>query len=166
MRGNSSIDSISSILEGLARRLGLESKLLENRMRRDWVSIVGEPIASNTWPDQVRYKKLYLLARNSVWLHQLTFLKPTLIQKLNQVAGGEFITEIALRVGEIPPRTLTPATTPPLDDDVTLSEIELAEASAHLSAIQDPGLRLLFTSVISRNLRALTPPGQGPSRAP
>ncbi|MEK6670213.1 MAG: DUF721 domain-containing protein [Nitrospirota bacterium] len=166
MRGISSIDSLSSILEGLARRLGLESKLLENRMRRDWVSIVGEPIASNTWPDQIRYKKLYLLVRNSVWLHQLTFLKPTLIQKLNQVAGGEFVTEIALRVGEIPSRTAASATTPPFDDDVTLSEIELAEVSAHVSAIQDLGLRLLFTSVISRNLRTLTPPGQGPSRAP
>lgn len=166
MRRSSSIESLSSILEGLARRLGFESKLLENRMRRDWASIVGEPIASNTWPDQVRYKKLYLLARNSVWLHQLTFLKPTLIQKLNQVAGGEFITEIALRIGEIPSRTAASATTPPLDDDVTLSEIELAETSSHVSAIQDPGLRLLFTSVISRNLRTLTPPGQGPSRAP
>jgi hypothetical protein len=166
MRGISSIDSLSSILEGLTRRLGIESKLLENRMRRDWVSIVGEPIASNTWPDQIRYKKLYLLVRNSVWLHQLTFLKPTLIQKLNQVAGGEFVTEIALRMGEIPAHTAASVTTPPFDDNVTLSEIELAEVSAHVSAIQDLGLRLLFTSVISRNLRALTPPGQGPSRAP
>ena len=166
MRGVGSIDSLSSILEGVARRLGLESMLLENRLRREWVSIVGEPMASNTWPDQIRYKKLYLLVRNSVWLHQLTFLKPTLIQKLNQVAGGEFITEIASRVGEIPSRTAASAATPPLDDDVTLSEIELAEASAHVSAIQDPELRLLFTSVISKNLRALTPQGQGPSRAP
>ena len=166
MRGFSSIDSLSSILEGVARRLGLESKLLENRMRRDWVSIVGEPIASNTWPDQIRYNKLYLLVRNSVWLHQLTFLKPTLIQKLNQAAGGEFVTEITLRVGEIPARTAASATTPPLDGGVTLSEIELAEVSAHVSAIQDPDLRLLFTSVISRNLRAPTPSGSGPSRAP
>ena len=166
MRGISSIDSLSSILEGLTRRLGLESKLLENRMRRDWVSIVGEPIASNTWPDQVRYKKLYLLVRNSVWLHQLTFLKPTLIQKLNQVAGGEFVTEIALRVGEISARKAASATTPPLDGDVALSEIELAEVSAHVSAIQDPDLRLLLTSVISRNLRAPTPSGSGPSQAP
>lgn len=166
MRGISSIDSLSSILEGLARRLGLESKLLENRMRRDWVSIVGEPIASNTWPDQVRYKKLYLLVRNSVWMHQLTFLKPTLIQKLNQVAGGEFVTEVTLRVGEIPARAAASATTPPLDDDVTLSKVELAEAADHVSAIQDPELRLLFTSVISRSLRTPTPPGQGPSRVP
>ena len=162
MRGSGSIDSFSSILEGVARRLGLESKVLENRLRRDWVSLVGEPMASNTWPDQIRYKKLYLLVHNSVWLHQLTFLKPTLIEKLNGAAGGKLIAEIVLRVGEIPLRTAAFPTTPPLDDDVIVSEVVLAEVSSHVSAIQDPELRLLFTSVISRNLRAPAPPVQGP----
>src|SRR4029078_6598122 len=104
MRGTCRIDSVSSILEGVARRLGLESKLLENRLRRDWASIVGEAMASNNWPEQIRYNKIYLLVHNSVWLHQLTFLKPTLIQKLNGAAGGELITEIVLRVGQMPLR--------------------------------------------------------------
>ena len=166
MRGLGSIDSLSSILEGLARRLGLESKLLESRLRRDWVSIVGEPIASNTWPDQIRYKKLYLLVHNSVWLHQLTFLKPTLLQKLNTVAGGELISEIVLRVGEIPSRVTVSAATPASDGDSTVSETVLAEILPHVSAIQDPDLRLRFTSVISRNLRAPTHPGWGPSHVP
>ena len=166
MRGLGSIDSLSSVLEGLARRLGLEAKLLEGRLRRDWVSIVGEPIASNTWPDQIRYKKLYLLVHNSVWLHQLTFLKPTLLQKLNAVAGGGLIAEIVLRVGEIPSRVVVSAATPASDGDFTISEAVLAETLSHVSAIQDPDLRLRFTSVISRNLRAPTPPGWGPSRVP
>jgi hypothetical protein len=166
MRGIGSIDSLSSILEGVARRLGLESTLLENRLRRDWVFFVGEPMASNTWPDQIRYKKLYLLVRNSVWLHQLTFLKPTLLHKLNAVAGGDLIAEIVLRVGEIPSRAVVSATTPAIEGDGTVSEALLAEASSHVSAIQDPDLRRRFTWVISRNLRALTPPGQGPSHAP
>ncbi len=159
MRGPGSIDSLSNVLEGLARRLGLESKLLESRLRRNWVSIVGEPIASNTWPDQIRYKKLYLLVHNSVWLHQLTFLKPTLLQKLNTVAGGELITEIVLRVGEIPSRVVVSATTPTGDGDPTVSEAVLAETLPHVSAIQDPDLRLRFTLAISRNLRAPTRPG-------
>ena len=166
MRGICSIDSLSSILEGVARRLGLESTLLQNRLRRDWVFLVGEPMASNTWPDQIRYKKLYLLVRNSVWLHQLTFLRPTLLHKLNAVAGGDLITEIVLRVGEIPSRAVVSATTPAIEGDGPVSDTLLAEASAHVSAIQDPDLRLRFTWVISRNLRALTPPGQDPSRAP
>jgi hypothetical protein len=166
MRGLGSIDSVSSVLEGLARRLGLESKLLESRLRRDWVSIVGEPIASNTWPDQVRYKKLYLLVHNSVWLHQLTFLKPTLLHKLNMVAGGELVTDIVLRVGEIPSRAVASATTPAIDGDFTVSEVALAEVSSHVSAIHDPDLRLRLTEVISRYPQAPTPPGWGPSRVP
>ena len=166
MRGLGSIDSVSSVLEGLARRLGLESKLLESRLRRDWISIVGEPTASNTWPDQIRYKKLYLLVHNSVWLHQLTFLKPTLLHKLNSVAGGKLVTEIVLRVGEIPSRVVDSATTPAIDGDFTVSEVALAEASSHVSAIQDPGLRLRFTEVISRYPQAPPPPGWGPSRVP
>jgi hypothetical protein len=156
MRGLGSIDSVSSVLEGLARRLGLESKLLESRLRRDWVSIVGEPIASNTWPDQIRYKKLYLLVHNSVWLHQLTFLKPTLIHKLNTVAGAELVTDIVLRVGEIPeadhvpsaPETLRSTASPP-------SAALLAEISAHVTTIQDPLLRDRLAQLMAQ---ALTQP--------
>ncbi|MDH4186304.1 MAG: DUF721 domain-containing protein, partial [Nitrospira sp.] len=142
MHGPGSIDSVSSILEGLTRRLGLESTLLEYRLRRNWASIVGEPVASNTWPDQIRYKKLYLLVHNSVWLHQLTFLKPALIQKLNQVAGMEAITDIQLRIGELPKPDLAAteseavAPVAPQPSDALLAEI-----SAHVSTIHDPDLR-------------------------
>ena len=142
MRGLGRIDSVSNVLEGLARRLGLESKLLESRLRRDWVSIVGESLASNTWPDQIRYKKLYLLVHNSVWLHQLTFLKPALILKLNSVTGGELITDIAMRVGELPDTGRVPASSEALHAAVSPpSQALLAEISAHVTTIQDPLLR-------------------------
>jgi len=142
MRGTGRIDSVSSILEGLARRLGLESKLLENRLRRDWGSIVGEQIASNTWPDQIRYKKLYLLVHNSVWLHQLTFLKPSLIHKLNAVAGMEFITDVVLRVGDLPEAgrvSASPDT--PRTPIAPANEALIEEISARVTTIQDPLLR-------------------------
>lgn len=153
MRRLGSIDSVSSILEGLARRLGLESKLLENRLRRDWAAIVGEPIASNTWPDQIRYKKLYLLVHNSVWLHQLTFLKPTLIQKLNMVAGIEIVTDIVLRIGELPeadrvavsPESRRVNASPP-------SHALLEEISAHVTTIHDPALRDHLTQLMAQAL--------------
>ena len=162
MRGLGCIDSVSSVLEGLARRLGLESKLLESRLRRDWVSIVGEPIASNTWPDHVRYKKLYLLVHNSVWLHQLTFLKPTLIHKLNGVAGGKLLTDIVLRVGELPgadhvpasPETLHATASPP-------SEALLTEVSAHVTTIQDPLLRDRLAQLMAQALAQLRAPKAG-----
>ncbi len=153
MGGLGPIDSISSVLEGLARRLGLESKLLESRLRRDWVSIVGEPIASNTWPDQIRYKKLYLLVHNSVWLHQLTFLKPTLIQKLNQVAGSEIVTDIVLKIGELPEADRAPASPEALPEAAPTASAELlAEISDHVTTIQDPDLRHHLTQLMAQSL--------------
>ena len=153
MRGLGSIDSVSSVLEGLVRRLGLESKLLESRLRRNWVSIVGEPIASNTWPDQIRYKKLYLLVHNSVWLHQLTFLKPTLIHKLNSVAGAELVTDIVLRIGELPEVDHAPASPEALRSTASPpSEALLAEISAHVTAIHDPVLRDRLAQLMAQAL--------------
>src|SRR6478735_2605527 len=102
MIGPRTLDSFGSILSGLSKRLGLESKLLELRLQRRWHDIVGEPMASHTWPVQIRFKKLYLIVRNPVWLQQLVFLKPTLLAKLNDRAGSEMLTDIAFRVGEIP----------------------------------------------------------------
>ncbi|HMU56353.1 MAG TPA: DUF721 domain-containing protein, partial [Nitrospira sp.] len=111
MRGPGPVDSFGTILSGLAKRLGLESRLLELRLQRDWCRIVGEPTASNTWPDQIRFKKLYLIVRNSVWMQQLTFLKPALLAKLHEVDGA--ITDLSIRVGEIPAsRSAANATSP------------------------------------------------------
>jgi hypothetical protein len=162
MRGLGSIDSVSTILEGLARRLGLESKMLESRLRRDWGAIVGEPIATNTWPDQIRYKKLYLVVRNSVWLHQLTFLKPTLIHTLNSVDGGALVTDIALRVGELPETRHIPALPEtPRATDLPMGNALLAEVSAHVTAIQDPLLRDQLAQLMAQALAQPRAPKAG-----
>ena len=158
MRGARSLDSFATVLSGLARRLGLESRLLESRIRREWSAIVGEPIASNTWPDQIRYKKLYVRVHNTVWLHQLTFLKPALVQKLNSVAGTDFLADIVLRVGELPEAERTSS---PIDrgtQAITPSADLLAEISAHSAAVQDPDLRDRFANLMAQSLTRLNRP--------
>jgi predicted nucleic acid-binding Zn ribbon protein len=139
MRPSGSLDSFSTILSGLAKRLGLQSHLFELRLQQQWREIIGEPVASHTWPVQVRFKKLYLIVRNSVWLQQLMFLKPTLLAKVNEGAGSELITDIAFRVGEIPDaRTVAPAADA---QQQPLNEAAVVEANAHAAAVQDPELR-------------------------
>jgi hypothetical protein len=95
------LDPVSSVLHGIARRFGMEAKLLEYRLRHCWHDIAGAHVAAHTRPDQIRFKKLYLIAEDSVWLQQLTYLKPALIDKINQTAGNEIVTDIVLRVGEV-----------------------------------------------------------------
>lgn len=159
--------SFGTILSGLAKQLGLETRLVELRIQQQWPALVGEPISSHTWPAQIRFHKLYLFVENSVWLQQLTFLKPALLAKLNAEAGSEFLTDIVLRVGEIPSREAEHAPTTPAPRNTTASDKELAEFSSHASAIQDPGIRQRFKEVIS-NYPSQTPlpPEEDPSRAP
>ncbi len=167
MTGPGPFDSFGNILSGLSKRLGLESRLLELRLRHRWRDIVGEPMASHTWPAQIRFKKLYLLVRNPVWLQQLTFLKPALLTKLQAESGPGSVTDIAFRVGEIPDETGTIPASPATDLRSAQSEQSLAELVVHTAMIQDPSIRERLREVISRYPARLPPrPARGPSQAP
>lgn len=165
--GSGTLDSFGSILSGVSKRLGLEPRLIELRLQHRWHDLVGEPMASHTWPSQIRFKKLYLIVRNPVWLQQLTFLKPALLTKLEAEAGPECVTDIAFRIGEIPDTTTA-------DTDafnVYLKSPHLAEplpeVVSHTETIQDASLRERFREVISRYLaQAPLRSARDPSQAP
>ena len=131
MRGQSKLDSFGTILAGLAHRLGLESKLFEARLRRQWPDIVGEAIAIHARPDQIRFRKLTVFVHNSVWLQQLSFLKPVLLEKVNALAGEPLVAEIVLRIGDVPVNTALASSESP---DKTVQEPPAAlliEATQH-----------------------------------
>lgn len=159
------LDSFGTILSGLAKRLGLESRLVELRLQHQWRELVGEPIGSHTWPQQIRFKKLYLLVRNSVWLQQLTFLKPTLLAKLHAVTGPDLFTEIVFRVGEIP--VAESSISADQNAGQPLSDQSLTEAAAHTASIRDPDLRDRLTQVMAEALARANPkePTPDPERA-
>lgn len=157
MHGPHRLDSFGAILSGLAKRLGLESRLVELRLQHQWRDIVGEPTGSHTWPDHIRFKKLYLVVRNSVWLQQLTFLKPAMLAKLHDEMGPELITDIVFRVGEMPASRASERV-PSAAASPLVPETEIAEVLSHTARIQDQTLRERLTEVISKY------PAPAPSR--
>ena len=167
MRGQSRLDSFGSILAGLAHRLGLESKLFEARLRRQWPDIVGEQIATHTRPDQIRFKKLTIFVHNTVWLQQLTFLKPVLLEKVNAMAGEPLVTEIVLRIGEFASKrpALPQAAIPETILHQPTAEL-LTEATRHTQGIQDQALRDHLTAVMVQTLSRPAVPSHRPRRAP
>lgn len=151
MRGQSKLDSFGTILAGLAHRLGLESKLFEARLRRQWPDIVGEAIAIHARPDQIRFKKLTVFVHNSVWLQQLSFLKPVLLEKVNALAGEPLVTEIVLRIGDVPVNTALASESPDKTVQEPPAEL-LIEATQHTQNIQDQTLRERLTEVMVQTL--------------
>ncbi len=153
MRRGSFFASVSSILTNLAPRLGMEAKLLEWRLRRHWSEIAGEQIAAHTRPEQIRFKKLYLIVENSVWLQQLTFLKPTLLEKITEAAGSQLVSDIIFRVGEIAsePREAHRHNDEPLRLADPSPE-SLDQAAAHAVSVKDPDLRARLIAVMANAL--------------
>jgi hypothetical protein len=155
-------DSVASVLTGIARRHGMDAKLLEHKLLRNWADIAGQPVASHTRPDHIRFKKLYMVAENSVWVQHLTFLKPELIAKVNAAAGGAAITDVVLRVGTVPREedvrgsgVEVEQATPP--HELRTSNFEPSastreEAEAHAAAVADPELRARLADVMAHAL--------------
>lgn len=165
--GSGTLDSFGSILSGISKRLGLEPRLIELRLQHRWKDLVGEPMASHTWPAQIRFKKLYLIVRNPIWMQQLVFLKPALLAKFQAEAGPECVTDIAFRIGEIPDTRLTDTDIPNPSLTCPHRGEPLADVVSHTETIQDPSLRERFREVISRYLAEAPPrPVKDPSQAP
>jgi len=166
---HSFFDSIASVLNGIARRHGMEAKLLEHKLLKNWPDIAGETIAAHTRPDQIKFKKLYLVAESSVWIQHLTFLKPELISKINAAAGSAMITDIVLRVGQVSrPDKDIQGSGFEVESEISnhehqTSKLELPadllkEAEGHAAVVADPELRAKLTDMIAQALsRQRTP---------
>jgi hypothetical protein len=162
--------SVGSVLKTVVHRHGIDLKLLEYQLRQGWAEIAGPQIAAHTRPDYIRFKKLYLIVENSVWLQHLTFLKPALLEKIAMAAGSPAVTDIVLRVGELqgvesqkPNVASEPSTLDIRRADTDLSSPEAqAQAAATVASVTDPGLRERLSEVLANALSSQSrPAGSG-----
>ncbi len=145
-----SFTSFHSILQGLARSQGFDVRLWEYRLQTQWRDIVGEVLAAHTWPTRIRFRKLFIAVDNSVWLHQLTYLKSTLMEKIQSEAPDLYLRDIVFRIGEIPEQKGDE----PESKNVTphVSADSLMTATEYTREITNEELRYSLTRVISKAL--------------
>ena len=65
----------------VAQSYGLDTKFWEYRLQCNWRHIVGPTVAAHTQPHRIAFRKLQLLVENSLWMQQLVFLKPRMLEK-------------------------------------------------------------------------------------
>jgi len=161
-----SLSPLASILDDIAQRFGLSVKLLEHRLQRQWSAIVGNHVAAHTRPESIRFKKLYVVVDSSVWMQQLAFLKPSLLESINAAAGSSIVTDIVLRIGEV----ARESTEVPDSSNVlikpgvthSLSQEALTEVSRHAEAVEDRGIRAHLMEVMARALANPSNPKKSP----
>jgi hypothetical protein len=142
--------SVASTLASIAHQYGMEAKLVEYRLQREWTRIAGDQMAAHTQPEAIRFKKLYLIADNSVWLQQIAFLKPVLIEKINAVAGKPIVSDLILRVGELSRKA---EFDPKSESKPAAGGPAASSAEDYTQQVADPGLRAQLAAVMARALR-------------
>jgi len=101
----------------------------EELARAAWVAAVGERLAQHARALTLVRGKLIVETEDSIWQQQLFFLTSQILRKIDQVLGGNIVTDLEFRV---PPRrrppqyaeSLSPAS-PPLDEAESIADSAL-----------------------------------------
>ncbi len=131
-------------------------RLCEYRLQKQWKAFVGELVAAHTWPVRIRFRKLYVAVENSVWLHQLIYLKATLLENIHGQMEELHLQDVIFRIGEIP-ESREDDVGPPIDRAPVFPD---ARKTAHeyTRTVHDDELRESLTNVIARALSSAQRP--------
>ena len=147
--------SSRSLIREISQTHGFAASLGEYRLQKQWEALVGETVAAHTWPTGIKFRKLYVAVDHAVWLHQLRYLKATLLENIQARMEELQLEDIIFRIGEIPE---------PREDDVDGPTEQVAVSpdarmTAHESTqgVNDDDLRDSLTRVIARALSAARP---------
>ena len=66
-----------------------------------WQRAVGDAIAANTRPARIKGDTLWVNVDNSVWIHELQFLKEDILSSLNAMLEDKVFSEIRFKIGRI-----------------------------------------------------------------
>ena len=148
-------EPIHNLIQDFSKDHALGQKLLEVRLQKEWPSIVGQPLAKHSSPDSIRFHKLYLVVENSVWLQQLVFLKPAILQALQTRIPELSLVDIVLRLGTLsPPKAQPEEISPP---NRAPSPEHLARARELAQRVSNPELRETISQTMAKGL------SEGPS---
>ena len=142
--------SSRSVIREISQSHGFAGRLWEYRLQKQWKALVGEVVAAHTWPSRIKFRKLHVAVDNSVWLHQLLYLKATIMENIQAQMEELQLEDIIFRIGELPE-----AREDAVDestDQATVSLDAQENAREYTQAVTDDELRDSLTRVIARAL--------------
>jgi len=143
---------IGSILDGTLRALEIDVPLKAYSIWSAWRDIVGESVALQTQPRSIRNRILFIDVSHPTWIQQLQFLKPTLLEKINNFLGEPHIQDIRFKLGKISPPASTPPK-PPVSEDENLDQRTLNRIESIVQKVNDAELRKELREVLIRGAK-------------
>ncbi len=142
--------SSGSVIKEISQSHGFATRLWEYRLQKQWNALVGEVVATHTWPARIKFRKLHVAVDNSVWLHQLLYLKATLLENIQAQMEELQLEDIIFRIGELP-EVREDALDEPKDQAPVSADVQKT-ARDYTRAVNDEELRDSLSRVIARAL--------------
>lgn len=86
--------TLGEVIDKLMKAYRLDGKLKEMDVLAAWEEMMGKAVAMRTKDIQIRNKTLFLTMDSSVMREELSFGKSVIIQRINEKAGFEMITDV------------------------------------------------------------------------
>ena len=143
---------LHSVLEETLRALEIDTQLKIYSVLGAWGEIVGESVAEHSQPRSIRNRILFLDVSHSTWMQQLQFLKPTLLEKVNNFLGEPLIQDIRFKLGKISRTLSAPAKTPSSEDE-KLDKATMNRIESLLQQIDDKEVRRSLRQVLAKGAK-------------
>jgi hypothetical protein len=69
-------------------------------IRHRWAEAAGEYVAQHVVPVRLVKKSLRVAADDSSWINEMTYMKDTILERLQELLGGKWVDEIHVVAGE------------------------------------------------------------------
>ena len=136
--------SLRNILGKFVKDIGIDSGVALNNLRKQWINLVGKPIAVHTYPDSVKSGNLSIVVDTPQWIHHLGFYKKEILDKLKPLG----VNSIRFRLGKIP-EYMNEDVSP---EDSELSEEDLRYIDNTVKNLKDEELKETFRTLIRHGL--------------
>lgn len=155
-----SLASATVGVQAVLKASDLWTALRPHMAKAKWAEVVGPQFAAATQVERVQGTELVVRAKDSIWAHELTFLRGDIVRRLNLALGGPVLTDIRIN-GSGFAREKAPARVsaiPILPDSDALAQIRLSgdalgRIEAIVQSISDEALRARVRASLMRAAR-------------
>jgi predicted nucleic acid-binding Zn ribbon protein len=139
---------LAAAIWALVRRHVAEDTIRLLHVRDVWSAVAGAGYEAHTWPAAIVGATLIVHVHDHQWLHELTYMRQALLDRLQALAPAAGLMGLRLRLGEVPPvpqrrppesSLPAPALAPP-----RFSPEPDAATRAALDAVGDPELQQIL----------------------
>ncbi len=135
-----------AVLGPMLKRLGIESGVRLERIRKDWFALFEPTLTSHMYPAGCTEKELLINVDSPAWMQQFTYARNDILKKLSPYG----IADLRFRIGRVRQQK---SHKPHSGRQLPLSPDDAAFAAATVAHL-DAGLRESVRRAMERSLRA------------